>query len=73
MLSLVLGAILMYWVFSLFWKKKGREFTKQKSTIMLDKIQSVCKLVSVEGDFAEIYHYDNAKEDFMGFLGGKKH
>jgi len=71
-LGLILGAILMYWLFSLFRRKKSKELTKQQSTVLLDKIQSVCKLISVEGDFAEIYHYENTKEGFMSLLSSKK-
>ena len=68
LLGLILGAILMYWLFSLFRKKRSKELTKQQSTVLLDKIRSVCKLVSVEGDFAEIYHYENTKDRFMSLL-----
>lgn len=71
-LGLILGAILMYWLFSVFGRKKNKELTKQQSTVLLDKIQSVCKLISVEGDFAEIYHYENTKEGFMSLLSSKK-
>ncbi|WP_420602957.1 DUF4230 domain-containing protein [Flagellimonas sp.] len=71
-LGLVLGAILMYWVFSFFRKKKNKEQTKQQSTVLLDKIKSVCKLISVEGDFAEIYHYENTKGGLMNLLSSKK-
>ncbi len=72
LLGLVLGAILMYWFFSLFRRKKNKEVTKQQSTILLDKIRSVCKLVSVEGDFAEIHHYENTKEGFMSLFRSRK-
>ncbi len=71
-LGLILGAILMYWFFSLFRKKKNREITEQQSTVILNKIRSVCKLVSVEGDFAEIYHYENTKDSFMSLFRSKK-
>ncbi|MEM8998935.1 MAG: DUF4230 domain-containing protein [Bacteroidota bacterium] len=71
-LGLVLGAILMYWLFSLFGKKKRKELTEHQSTILLEKIKSVCKLISVEGDFAEIYRYENTKEGFMNLLTSKK-
>ncbi|MEM9649825.1 MAG: DUF4230 domain-containing protein [Bacteroidota bacterium] len=71
-LGLVLGAILMYWLFSFFRKKKNKDVTKQQSTVLLDKIKSVCKLVSVEGDFAEIYNYENTKEGFFSLLSSKK-
>ncbi|WP_127022262.1 DUF4230 domain-containing protein [Flagellimonas beolgyonensis] len=71
-LGLVLGAILMYWMFSLFRKKRNKEVTLQQSTVLLEKIRSVYKLVSVEGDFAEIYHYENTKDSFMSLFRSKK-
>ncbi|RIV43109.1 DUF4230 domain-containing protein [Flagellimonas pelagia] len=71
-LGLILGAILMYWVYSFFGKKKSKEITEQQSTVILNKIRSVCKLVSVEGDFAEIYHYENTKDSFMSLFKSKK-
>jgi len=71
-LGLILGAILMYWIFTLFTKRKRKELTQHQSTVILDKIKRVCKLVSVEGDFAEIYRYENIKEGFMSILSSKK-
>lgn len=71
-LGLILGAILMYWGYGLFGKKKNKELTQHQSTVLLEKIKSVCKLISVEGDFAEIYTYENTKEHFMSLFSSKK-
>jgi len=71
-LGLILGAILMYWMYSLFRIKRRKELTEHQSTIILEKIKSVCKLISVEGDFAEIYKYENKRERFMSLLSSKK-
>ena len=71
-LGIVLGAIAMYWLFTLFGKKKNKELTEHQSTVLLEKIKSVCKLISVEGDFAEIYKYENTKERFMSLVSSKK-
>ncbi len=71
-MGLILGAITMYWMFSLFRKKKSKELTEYQSTVLLEKIKSVCKLISVEGDFAEIYKYENTKERFMSLVSSKK-
>lgn len=71
-LGLVLGAILMYWLFSLFRKKQGKEVTKHQSKVLLEKVKSVCKLISVEGEFAEIYTYENTKQRFMSMISSKK-
>jgi hypothetical protein len=71
-LGLALGAITMYWAYSFFRKKKSKELTVHQSHVLLEKMKSVCKLVTVEGDFAEIYKYENTKEHFMSLLSSKK-
>ncbi|KAA2218752.1 DUF4230 domain-containing protein [Maribacter flavus] len=71
-LGLILGGISMYWLFSLFRKKQSKEITTHQSTVLLEKIRSVCKLISVEGDFAEVYKYENTRERFMSLLSSKK-
>jgi len=71
-IGFILGAIVMYWLFSRFRRKQRKERTKEQSVILLEKIRSVCKLISVEGDFAEIYSYENTKDVFMNLFAGKK-
>ncbi len=71
-LGLILGAISMYWLFTFFKKKKNKELTSHQSTVLLEKIKSVCKLISVEGDFAEIYKYENTRERFLSLVSSKK-
>ena len=71
-LGLLLGIIATYWVYSFFRKRKGKEITKHQSVVLLEKIKSVCKLISVEGDFAEIYTYENTKERFLSLISSKK-
>lgn len=71
-LGLILGAIMMYWMYSMFRRKRNRETTEHQSTVLLERIKSVCKLISVEGDFAEIYKYENTKEHFMSLVSSKK-
>ncbi len=71
-LGLILGAIIMYWLFSFFSRKKNKELTTHQSTVLLEKIKSVCKLISIEGDFAEIYKYENTRERFLSLVSSKK-
>lgn len=71
-LGLILGAIATYWVYTFFRKKQRKELTTHQSTVLLEKIKTVCKLISVEGDFAEIYKYENTKEHFMSLISSKK-
>jgi len=72
LLGLILGAIAMYWIFSLFRQRKNKETTEHQSTVLLERIKNVCKLISVEGDFAEIYKYENTRERFMSLVSSKK-
>ncbi len=71
-LGLLLGAIFMFWTYTYIRKKKSKELTEHQSTILLQKIRSVCKLMTLEGDFAEIYRYENTRQHFMSLLSSKK-
>ncbi|WP_299891211.1 DUF4230 domain-containing protein [uncultured Lacinutrix sp.] len=51
---------------------KGKELANAQSVILLDKIKKVCKFITVEGDFAEIYHYEDVKERFLKLVSSKK-
>lgn len=46
--------------------------TNSQSVILLDKIKKVCKFITVEGDFAEIYHYEDVKERFLKLVTSRK-
>lgn len=52
------------------WKTK--KVTNEQSILILDKIKRVCKFVTVEGDFAEIYHYEDVKEKFLKLISSRK-
>ena len=67
-----MGAVLMYGMYSLFNRKRRKELTSRQSTVLLEKIRAVCKLISVEGDFAEIYRYENRREHFGNLFSSKK-
>ena len=70
--GLVLGALLTYGIYTVFNRKKRKELTSRQSTVLLEKIRSVCKLISVEGDFAEIYRYENRRSHFGKLFSTKK-
>lgn len=72
LLGLILGSIATYWVFNLFKRKTKKELTETQSVLLLDKIKSVCKLITVEGDFSEIYHYENTTEYLFNLIPSKK-
>ena len=52
------------------WKTK--QTTNAQSILLLDKIKRVCKFITVEGDFAEIYHYEDVKEKFLKLISSRK-
>jgi hypothetical protein len=67
-----LGAGATYWLYTLFRKKEKKDLTQHQSSVLLEKMRAVCKLISVEGEFAEIYTYENSKEGFMKLWSSKK-
>lgn len=71
-LGVILGTILGYWIFNFFKRKNSKELTEKQSVILLDKIKRVCKLITVEGDFSEIYHYENTTEHIFKLIPSKK-
>ncbi len=71
-IGLLAGAILAFFIFARFNAVKNKSAIKTQSTVLMEKIKSVCKLVTVEGDFAEIYHYESVKEKFFKLLTGTK-
>jgi predicted SPOUT superfamily RNA methylase MTH1 len=44
----------------------------RQSTVLVEKIKSVYKLISVEGDFAEIYRYEQTKDQLLSLFKTKK-
>jgi len=51
---------------------QSKKLAQTQSVILLDKIKKVCKIISVEGDFAEIYHYENVKARFLKLVSSTK-
>ncbi|MBL7473855.1 DUF4230 domain-containing protein [Robertkochia sediminum] len=72
LLGFLLGGLGMYWLFTIWRSRKSREVTHSQSVVLLEKIRNVCKLVTVEGEFAEIYQYENVKERFLKLISSKK-
>jgi len=72
LLGLFLGAIVTYWIMRYVKVQKSKDLTNAQSSILMEKIRKVWKLITVEGEFAEIYHYENTKERFMSMVSSKK-
>ena len=72
LLGLFLGAIITYWVLKYVKIQNNKEKTNAQSVILMEKMRKVWKLITVEGEFAEIYHYENTKERFLSMITSKK-
>lgn len=72
LLGLLLGIFGSYWLFTILKRKRSSENTEKQSVILLEKIRNVYKLITVEGEFAEIYQYENVREHFLKLVSSKK-
>lgn len=70
--GIIIGAFLSYFGLDFFKRRSRKVVVQKQSVVLLEKIKNVCKLISVEGEFSEIYHYENAKERFMSLITSKK-
>ena len=66
-IGLAVGAIVAFLIFNYFFKRKP-ENRQEQSVVLMEKIRTVCKFITVEGDFAEIYHYKNVKDKIANIL-----
>ena len=71
-IGLAVGAVVAYFLFVRFSGDRKREKVNTQSVILMEKIRSVCKFITVEGDFSEIFYYENVKDKWLNLLLGKK-
>lgn len=71
-LGLFLGAIITYWIMKYVKIQSNKVRTNMQSDVLMERMRKVWKLITVEGDFAEIYHYENTKERFLNMVSSKK-
>ena len=72
LLGIIIGALVTSGVVTYLNGLKKKRLAHSQSVILLEKIRSVCKFITVEGDFAEIYHYEDVKEKFLKLITSKK-
>ena len=70
--GLIVGVIFAYFVFSRYATLRKKEKVTAQSVVLMENIKSVSKLITVEADFAEIYHYETDKHKLLSILIGKK-
>ena len=71
-LGIIIGILASLGVVTYFKSFKNKQLVNSQSLLLLDKVKTVCKFITVEGDFAEIYHYEDVKERFLKMVNSKK-
>ena len=71
-LGLAIGGILAYFLYARFTRKGNKSNAKTQSVVLMERIRTVCKFITVEGDFSEIYHYESLKKKWVEKLLGTK-
>jgi Protein of unknown function (DUF4230) len=73
-LSFIVGGVAAYGGFSIYQKFTGKEqqLIKNESTILLEKVEKVFKIVLAEGHFSEIYDHNSEKEILFGLTTQNK-
>ena len=70
--TIIISILVTLGLVTIYKQWKTKQTTNEQSIILLDKIKRVCKFVTVEGDFAEIYHYEDVKEKFLKLIASRK-
>ena len=71
-LGIIIGVLVSLGVVTYFKSIKKKQLVNTQSILLLEKIKTVCKFITVEGDFAEIYHYEDVKERFLKMMSSRK-
>jgi hypothetical protein len=71
-IGLALGTVLAFFLYRRFGSGTGKRHAQSQSVILMEKIRTVCKFITVEGDFAEIYHYQSLRDKWIKKLIGTK-
>ncbi|APY10571.1 hypothetical protein BWZ22_04670 [Seonamhaeicola sp. S2-3] len=71
-LAIIIGVLVTLGIVTILKTIKKKQLVNAQSVILLDKIKKVCKFITVEGDFAEIYHYQDVKQKFLKLISSKK-
>jgi len=69
---IIISILVTLGIVTIYKQWKTRQTTNAQSLLLLDKVKRVCKFITVEGDFAEIYHYEDVKEKFLKLISSRK-
>ncbi|WP_298237740.1 DUF4230 domain-containing protein [uncultured Algibacter sp.] len=71
-LGIIIGVLVSLGIVTYLKSIKKKQLVNSQSVLLLNKIKKVCKFITVEGDFAEIYHYEDVKARFLKLISSKK-
>ncbi len=70
--TIIISILVTLGLVTIYKQWKTKQTTNAQSILMLDKIKRVCKFITVEGDFAEIYHYEDVKQMALKLISSRK-
>ncbi|WP_346860873.1 DUF4230 domain-containing protein [uncultured Draconibacterium sp.] len=71
-LGLILGLAGGIFATSFYYKNQNEKHLKTQSVLLLEKIKQVCKLITVEGEFSEIFTHRDEKNLFFKLFQTEK-
>lgn len=72
LLGIILGIAAGIASTSYYYKQKNNKYQKEQSVILLNRIKQVLKLITVEGEFSEIFTHRDGKNVFFNLVQREK-
>ncbi|OIQ30060.1 MAG: hypothetical protein BM564_04655 [Bacteroidetes bacterium MedPE-SWsnd-G2] len=70
--GILLGALVGVVGIGCLWYFKFKAQQNSQSRLLIENMKAVSKYISVEGDFAEIYEFEDVKQRFLKLVSSKK-
>lgn len=71
-LGIIVGILFLGAIVIMFRNRFFKNKTEEQSVVLLEKIRNVSKMITVEGDFSEIMHFEDVKDVFLSLVTSKK-
>ncbi len=71
-LGILVGILFLATIVLLFKSRFVKHRTEEQSVVLLEKIRYVSKMITIEGDFSEIMHFEDVKDVFLKLVTSKK-
>jgi len=71
-LGIIVGILFLATIVLLLRNRFTKSRTEEQSVVLLEKIRNVSKMITVEGDFSEIMHFEDVKDVFLNLVTSKK-